>query len=149
VRDKRQQGSFFSPFQESYVDSKLLTWSITPRVNIKNDVFGYRSNILTGIDYYDSKYDSDRSQFQGLSPIHVYNLTQRSVGGYWQQSIGFTPTTDFSYGARVQDISITARDRYDPTAPAPAFSSSAQDLPLNSSEVQYALHTGFEHRFTD
>ncbi len=81
--------------QESYVDSKLLTWSITPRVNIKNDMFGFRSNILTGLDYYDSKYDSDRSQFQGLSPIHVYNLTQRSIGGYWQQTVSFTPTTDF------------------------------------------------------
>lgn len=149
VRNKKQQGSFFSPFAESYVDSTLTTWSITPRLSIKNNVFGLRSNILTGIDYYDAKYDSERPMFKGLAPIHTYNLAQRTLGGYWQQTIGVLPTTDFSYGARIQNTKVTAQDRYDPTAPAPLFSSSAQDAPLNRSETQHALHIGLEHRFTD
>lgn len=147
VRHKAQQGSFFSPFEESYVDSKLTTWSITPRLSIKNDLFGLRSNILTGIDYYDAKYDSDRSQFKGLAPIHVYNLTQQTLGGYWQHTLGILPTTDLSYGARVQNTKVSARDRYDPTAPSPF--PGAQDAPLNSDETQHALHIGLEHRFTD
>ena len=149
VCNKNQQSAFFSPFSESYVDSVLTTWSITPRLNIKNDILGLHSNILTGIDYYDAKYDSDRPMFKGLAPIHVYNLTQRTLGGYWQQTLGLLPTTDFSYGARVQNTQVSARDRYDPTAPAPLFSTGAQDLPLNSNETQYALHVGLEHRFTD
>ena len=149
VRHKLQQGSFFGTFADNYVDSTLTTWSITPRLSIKNDIFGLRSNILTGIDYYDAKYNSDRSKSNGLPPIHAYDLSQRTVAGYWQQTIGILPTTDFSYGARVQNMSLSATDRYDPTAPTQPFYSSAQDAPLNTSETQHALHVGLEHRFTD
>lgn len=149
VRHKLQQGSFFGTFADNYVDSVLTTWSVTPRLSIKNDIFGLRSNILTGIDYYDAKYNSDRSKSNGLPPIHAYDLSQRTVAGYWQQTIGVLPTTDFSYGARVQNMSLSATDRYDPTAPTQPFYSSAQDAPLSTSETQHALHIGLEHRFTD
>jgi iron complex outermembrane receptor protein len=149
VRHKLQQGSFFGTFADNYVDSALTTWSITPRLSIKNDIFGLRSNILTGIDYYDAKYNSDRSKSNGLPPIHAYDLSQQTIAGYWQQTIGLLSTTDVSYGARVQNVSVSAKDRYDPTAPTQPFYSSAQDAPLNSNEIQHALHAGIEHRFTN
>jgi len=59
------------------------------------------------------------------------------------------PTTDFSYGARIQNTSLSARDRYDPNAPGCAtfFNCGEQAFPLNSNETQYALHAGLEHRF--
>ncbi len=148
VRDKRQQAGYFSPFAENYVDSTLQTWSITPRLSIKNDMFGLKSNILTGIDYYDATYDSTRSMFKSLPPSHVYNLGQQTAAVYWQQTLGILPTTDFSYGGRLQHTHITARDNYDPTAPRSAFTD-AQDLPLDQNEWQHALHVGLEHRFND
>ncbi|HEX7790248.1 MAG TPA: TonB-dependent receptor plug domain-containing protein, partial [Afipia sp.] len=43
VRHKLQQGSFFGTFADNYVDSALTTWSITPRLSIKNEIFGLRS----------------------------------------------------------------------------------------------------------
>ena len=46
---------------------------------------------------------SDRPLFKGAQPIHVYDLSQQSLAGYWQHTIGLLPTTDFSYGARVQN----------------------------------------------
>jgi iron complex outermembrane receptor protein len=149
VRDKKQQGGFFGtdltmPF--NYVDSHLQTWSITPRLSIKNAIFGVPSNILTGIDYYDATYHSDRPEFKGAPPIHVYDLSQQTLAGYWQHTVGLLPTTDFSYGARVQNTRLTARDRYDPFAPG-AFD--IQASPLDSNETQYALHVGVEHRFTN
>src|SRR5258705_9169885 len=60
VRDKKSQAGFFGtlptiPF--NYVDSHLQTWSITPRLSIKNSLFGVPSQILTGIDYYDATYN--------------------------------------------------------------------------------------------
>lgn len=149
ARDKKQQGSFFGTFADNYVDSALLTWSITPRISIKNNLLGVRSEILTGIDYYDATFDSNRGKAKGLAPIHVYNLTQKTTGAYWQQTLGVLPTTDFSYGGRIQGIQVTARDRYDPTAPTQPFFTSAQDAPLNSNELQHALHVGIEHRFTN
>jgi iron complex outermembrane receptor protein len=150
VRDKKQQAAFFfgndMTVPLNYVDTHLQTWSLTPRLSIKNAIFGAPSNILTGIDYYDATYHSDRPEFKGAPPIHVYDLSQRTLAGYWQHTVGLLPTTDFSYGARVQNTSLSARDRFDSTAPG-AFDIGA--FPLDSNETQYALHVGVEHRFND
>jgi iron complex outermembrane receptor protein len=151
VRDKNQQAGFFGAtpfpsFSSSFVDSTLQTWSLTPRLSIKNQILGIPSSILTGIDYYDATFRSNRSEFNGFPPIHVYDLSQQTLAGYWQQTVGLLPTTDFSYGARIQNTSVTARDRFDPTAPG-AFDTQAN--PLDSSETQYALHIGVEHRLND
>ncbi|KRR30407.1 TonB-dependent receptor [Bradyrhizobium retamae] len=151
VRDKKQQLGFFgtnpgSSFASTYVDASLLTWSITPRLSVKNTIFGIPSSILTGIDYYDATFHQDRSAFKGLTPFHKYDLAQQTLAGYWQQSIGLLPTTDFSYGVRVQNTNLTARDRFDATAP---FAFGTEALPLDSNETQYALHVGLEHRFNN
>jgi iron complex outermembrane receptor protein len=151
VRDKKQQAGFFGtlptiPF--NYVDSHLQTWSITPRLSIKNAMFGLPSAILTGVDYYDATFHSDRPQAKGTPPIHVYDLTQRTLAGYWQQSIGLLPTTDVSYGGRIQRTDLSARDILNnPPDCAVFFSCDTQAAPLDSSEVNHALHIGFEHRF--
>src|SRR5438270_2400337 len=151
VREKKQQLGFFgtnpgSSFASTYVDASLLTWSITPRLSVKDEIFGIPSSILTGIDYYDATFHQDRSAFKGLTPFHRYDLAQQTLAGYWQQSIGLLPTTDFSYGVRVQNTNLTARDRFDGTAP---FAFGTEALPLDSSETQYALHVGLEHRFNN
>jgi iron complex outermembrane receptor protein len=150
VRDKNQQAAFFfGPDMSNplnYVDTHLQTWSITPRLSVKNSIFGVPSSILTGIDYYDATYHSERPQFKGAPPIHVYDLSQQTLAGYWQQTLGLLPTTDFSYGGRGQNTRLSARDRFDPTAPG-AFDTQAN--PLDSSETQYAAHVGVEHRFND
>jgi iron complex outermembrane receptor protein len=151
VRDKNQQAGFFGAtpfpsFSSRFVDSTLQTWSLTPRLSIKSQVLGMPSSILTGIDFYDATFHSNRSEFNGFTPIHVYDLSQQTLAGYWQQTIGLLPTTDFSYGGRVQNTRLSARDRFDPTAPG-AFDTQAN--PLDSNETQYALHIGVEHRFND
>ncbi|MDB5655183.1 MAG: TonB-dependent receptor [Tardiphaga sp.] len=151
VRNKDQQAGFFGPlplssFNASYVDSNLQTWSLTPRLSIKSALFGLPSDVLTGIDYYDATYHSNRSQSQGTAPTHIYDLSQQTLAAYWQQTVGLLPSTDVSYGGRIQQTSLSARDRFDVNAPG-AFD--AQALPLNSEETQHALHVGLEHRFND
>jgi iron complex outermembrane recepter protein len=152
VRDKKQQGSFFGgvPLQTflfTYVDAKLQTWSLTPRLSIKNAVFGMPSNILTGIDYYDASFHQNRGAFIGAPPIHMYDLAQQTVAAYWQQTIGIIPTTDFSYGGRIQRMSLAARDALNPAAPN--YFGDAQAMPLDTGETQHALHIGVEHRLND
>jgi iron complex outermembrane receptor protein len=160
VRKKDTQSGFFgtvpfaSPlisFSSTYNDAALQTWSITPRLSVKNSIFGIPSQILTGIDYYDATFHQERGAFKGVPPSHIYDLSQQTVAGYWQHTVGLLPTTDFSYGARIQNTSLSARDRYDPNAPACAmfFNCSAQAFPLASNETQYALHIGLEHRLND
>ncbi len=153
VRNKKQQSAFFSSptpvpalFTSTYVDADLTTWSITPRLSVKSLVFGMPSQLLTGIDYYDASYQQNRGAGQGLAPWHNYDLRQQSVAGYFQHTLGVTPMTDVSYGARVQNINLSARDNFDPTAP---FNTDIGALPLNSDETQYALHLGVEHRLND
>jgi iron complex outermembrane receptor protein len=150
-RQRDTQSGFFGAvptisFASTYNDAALQTWSITPRLSVKNAIFGLPSTILTGIDYYDSTFREARGAFQGVDPYHIYNIEQQTLAGYWQQTIGLLPSTDFSYGARVQNTRVSARDRYDPAAP---FAFDAQATPLNSDETQYALHVGVEHRLTD
>ena len=150
-RQRDTQSGFFGSvptisFASTYNDAALQTWSITPRLSVKNVIFGLPSAILTGIDYYDSTFRELRGAFQGVDPYHIYNVGQQTVAGYWQQTIGLLPTTDFSYGARVENTNVSARDRYDPNAP---FAFDAQATPLDSNETNYAFHVGVEHRFTD
>jgi len=150
LRNKQQQADFHSGSDSySYVDTTLLTWSLTPRLSIRTPMFGMKSNILTGIDYYNANYDSSRSENIGLSPQHVYNLDQQTLAAYWQQTLGVLPNTDFTYGGRIQNTRLSARDKYDPLAPSlfPPFGSQA--VPLDSSETNHALHVGLEHRFND
>ena len=120
-------------------------------MSVKNSVLGLPSQILTGIDYYDATFHQDRGAFKGVPPTHIYDLSQQTLAGYWQHTVGLLPTTDFSYGARIQNTSLSARDRYDPNAPGCAmfFNCSAQASPLDSNETQYALHLGLEHRLNN
>ncbi|MBR0839701.1 TonB-dependent receptor [Bradyrhizobium liaoningense] len=153
MRDKKQQSAFFSSptpvpavFTSTYVDADLTTWSITPRLSVKGLLLGMPSQLLTGIDYYDASYRQDRGAGQGLAPWHNYDLRQQTVAGYVQHTLGVAPTTDISYGARVQTIRLSARDNFDPVAP---FNADIGALPLRSDETQYALHLGAEHRLND
>ncbi|WP_024341339.1 TonB-dependent receptor [Bradyrhizobium japonicum] len=153
MRDKKQQSAFFSSptpvpalFTSTYVDAELATWSITPRLSVKSLLGGMPSQLLTGVDYYDASFRQNRGAGQGLAAWHNYDLRQRTVAGYVQHTLGVTPTTDISYGARVQSIHLTARDYFDPAAP---FNADIGALPLRSDETQYALHLGAEHRVSD
>ena len=153
VRDKKQQSAFFAGpapvpafFTSTYVDSDLTTWSITPRLSVKSLLLGLPSQLLTGIDYYDASFQQNRGAGQGLAFWHTYDLRQQTVAGYFQHTLGVAPTTELSYGVRVQTISLSARDKFDSSAP---FNADIGALPLSSNETQYALHLGAEHRLND
>jgi iron complex outermembrane receptor protein len=153
LRNKKQQSAFFSSptpvpdwFTSTYVGADLTTWSITPRLSVKNMLLGMPSQLLTGVDYYDASFQQNRGAGQGLAPWHAYDLRQQTVAGYFQHTLGVAPTTEISYGARVQNVRLSARDKFDPTAP---FNGDIGALPLMSDETQYALHLGAEHRLND
>jgi iron complex outermembrane receptor protein len=153
VRNKKQQAGYFGdpaypygfPLPYNYVDSDLTTWSITPRLSMKNSFGSITSSILTGIDYYDSRYASNRSYTVNDPPNHIYNISQQTLAGYWQQTLGLSPSTDFSYGGRIQQLYLKARDQYDPTVNQGSLI--AQATPLDKQETNHALHVGLEHRF--
>ncbi|MEP7029953.1 MAG: TonB-dependent receptor [Pseudolabrys sp.] len=126
----------------------LTTGSVTPRANIDIQLFGLPTKITTGIDYYNSSLEAKRSMAVSDPPYHTYNLKQQSTGFYWQQTVGVLPTTDVSFGARLQQTKLSARDVYDASAPGSFGIFDTAATPLDSSEWQHALHFGFEHRFS-
>ena len=153
VRDKKQQAAFF----------RMALRQSDLRRCPSADLVDHATPQHQERDVRDALVDSDRHRFlrcglppgtrrdRGVPPDHIYDLSQQTLAGYWQHTVGLLPTTDFSYGARVQNTSLSARDRYDPSAPGCAvfFNCGAQALPLDSNESQYALHIGGEHRFND
>jgi iron complex outermembrane recepter protein len=148
VRQKKQQAGFFSAFGalfDSYVDTTLITSSVTPRMLSKHDFAGFPGKLITGIDVYQSVYGSDRSQHRGTAPIHRYDLRQLTVGAYAQETVAVRPDTDVGAGVRAQRISLSARDRLDPTAPGALFAA-PEGLPLDRNETHHAWHLGLDHR---
>jgi iron complex outermembrane receptor protein len=148
MRRKDQQAEFFCtgcPAFDRGVDTDLTTFSLTPRLSSQHMLGAIPGKLLAGVDIYDSIYGSDRTVHLNDPPNHRYDLTQVTAASYFQETLALLPTTDFAFGARVQENHTTARDRLDPTAPGGAFAA-PQGLPLDRSETQYALHIGLEHR---
>lgn len=154
IRSKDQEAGFFAPFGESYADTDLTTKSVTPRVNIAQPFFGLPSKIVAGFDFYDTNYESHRSLFKGLAPIHIYDAGQKTYAGYFQQTVSVLPTTVLSAGGRIQRNDTTARDQFDANAPGGSFCfgpglcfpNGTEGLPLDDSETNEAWHFGAEQQ---
>jgi iron complex outermembrane receptor protein len=155
VRQKNQQAAFFcgafcSDFDTGF-KATLTAGSFTPRLTSQHNLGGMTGKLIAGVDLYDTTYGQDRSQHINSPSIHRYDLTQQTTAGYFQETIGVLPSTDFAFGGRVQDNNTTARDRVNPTAPGTQClfcSVPPQGLPLDHDETQYAWHVGLEHRLT-
>jgi len=147
VRQKDQQVfSSLSGFDTSDVRG-LVSYSFTPRIIAQTDVFGLPSKTIAGVDFHDATLNANRGAKLSDPPVHRFELVQRSLAAYGQQTVGVTPNSDVSWGARLQRTSLSASDQFDPNAPGAFFD--AQAVPLHSTETQHALHLGAEHRFND
>ncbi|MGZ5828529.1 MAG: TonB-dependent receptor [Xanthobacteraceae bacterium] len=146
-RYKAQQTAALLQFQQNYLDTTLATASFTPRIINNANLFGLPWKTIAGVDVYKSIYGSDRSVIKGDSPNHHYDIDQTSVAPYAQTTVTLLPGTELSVGGRIHHNSITARDTFDPTAPA-SFPP-PQAIPLDKDETVRAYHLGLEHRLTD
>jgi iron complex outermembrane recepter protein len=145
---RKDQKAFSSLFGFDTSDAReLTTAAITPRAIIDSQIAGMPTKVIAGFDYYNSKLEAKRSVTLNDPPIHTYNLQQQSTAIYAQQTLGILPTTDLSWGGRLEQMRLNARDAFDPTAPG-AFFFDAQAIPLDKTESNYAAHFGFEHRFS-
>lgn len=140
--------SSFGPQYNSYIDTELTTWSLTPRLNIDFDLGKQSSNATVGIDYYYSDYNSDRQLNPNGAAYHQYDGKQHSTALYAQNTLALTDRLDFSTGGRVQFIRFIAGDIYDPSLLAsPGFDGHRQAVSEN--DTDFALNTGLDYRLTD
>ncbi|MGI8526546.1 MAG: TonB-dependent receptor [Pseudolabrys sp.] len=160
VRRKYQQATFYNYFDPAtflynlsaaapmnYVDTVLTTTSLTPRLDLSHQLFGVPNRLLTGIDFYNTQYSSDRPAARGLVPVHSYDIRQTTTAFYAMNTMSVRPDTDISLGGRLQRNSIQARDTYnaiqDPNAGF--YANNPEAPPLDKGEWQYAAHFGLDY----
>jgi len=161
VRRKFQQAQFYNYLDPvtflynlpaatplNYVDTVMTTSSVTPRLDVLHELFGVPNRLLTGVDIYNTQYNSDRPTAPGLTPVHMYDIRQTTAAFYAMNTTTLQPDTEISYGGRIQRNMIKARDAYnaanDPNAAF--YANNPETPPLDKSEWQYAAHIGAEHR---
>ena len=82
VRRKFQQAQFYSYLDPNtflynlalaapmnYVDTVMTTTSVTPRFDVHHNLFGAPGRLLTGVDVYDTQYNSDRPTAPGMPAV--------------------------------------------------------------------------------
>jgi len=143
----KNQTAFFDDYVfggafANYVDTYLATLSFTPRLKSRHTLFDRPGVFTSGIDYYHSQYDSDRSLNPSTAgtPIHRLDVNQSSLAVYGQNMSKITTDTTLTTGARLQKVRIRAHDDFDSTAPGGAFGSGAPDR--SSTENQHTLDLG-------
>lgn len=132
----------------NYLDSELKTWSFTPRLIIPHKLLKAQAQTIAGIDYYDSRYDSDRSLNPDTrnQPIHRVGIEQKSGALYLDTTFSPTGDTSVNLGGRLQWVRIDASDRVDTTAPGGSFASEAPDL--DQTERVEMFEAGVEKQLT-
>jgi iron complex outermembrane receptor protein len=164
VRRKFQQSTFYNYFlnvfpytydasaavPSSYINTGLTTTSFTPRFDIKTQAFGVQNRLLTGFDFYNTQYDSDRYEAPGDQAIHHYNIRQTTLALYAMNTASVLSNVDISFGGRVQNNMVSALDTYnasaDPLNGTGSYGTYPQAPPFDSSEWQWAAHLGYEYR---
>ena len=123
VRRKYQQSLFYNYFNNAsfsfdpstaaphnYVDTVMTTSSLTPRLDAHHRLFGVPNHLLTGVDFYNTQYDSDRPMAPGGIDIHRYSIRQTTAAIYAMNTSSVTPNLDISFGGRLQRNIVNARD---------------------------------------
>jgi len=147
-RQRQQESQFdFGGGFGSYADTELKTFALTPRLIMHRQLAGKAVHLITGIDWYDYNYRSDRADFETNSaqPIHKLRVDQKSLAFYGQGSLAITGKTVVSAGIRTQQVRQAARDQFDPTASGGGFGSEAADL--NNRQRENSFELGMTHQF--
>ncbi len=147
LRRKDQEAQLidaFSPAFNTFVETELATWSLTPRARGELHWGNLPIEVIAGADFYFAEYDSDRKNGPAAPPFHRFEAEQTSSALYAQATVGVLANTDLSVGARLQYVDVSARDRFDAAAPGGAFGTAI--APLDDDDVAYAANLGIEHR---
>ena len=145
--EARTVSSFGTQFN-SYIDTELSTWSLTPRLNLDFEAFDRASTATVGVDYYYSDYNSDRQLNPDGAAYHRYDGKQHSLGLYGQGTVQATPATEISVGARGQYTRFIAGDIYNSSLLAfPGFDGHRESTDDGSQD--WAANLGIDHQVTD
>ncbi len=126
-RGKEQTSYFDFGGFPNYRIADLNVLSLTPRVKITTPLAGHANTFIAGIDWYRWDYRLLQSNLPGnvTRPINTVESDQTNRAFYLRDTFQLTERAALEGGYRQERVSITARDRYDATAPGGAFGSGA------------------------
>lgn len=163
IRRKFQQSQFFDYFpapaytydansitSSNYLNTGMTTTSFTPRLDVSHQAFGVANRLLTGVDLYNTQYDSDRYRAPDAQAYHHYNIRQTTAGFYAHNKTSVLSNVDVSFGGRLQRNMINATDAYNASADPNngSYGVSAKAPDFDGGEWQYAAHVGYEYRIS-
>ena len=149
-RNKNQKSFFddydFGGLYASYSDTDLATGSFTPRLKTRHTLFGGPGTVTTGVDYYRSRYNSDRALNPSTAgtPIHRLDVGQTSLAVYGQDTSEVGGHSILTMGVRLQQMRMQAHDEFNVNAPGGAFGSGAPAR--QSKDTQHMLDLGLRRR---
>lgn len=94
----------------SYLDTDNRSFSLNPRMELGNTLFGNQGTLVLGLDadYWD--YDSKRYSTFGMTLGVDISASQRNLSAYARQSLKLGQGTTMTLGGRVQNTRSEAQD---------------------------------------
>ncbi|WP_022956256.1 TonB-dependent receptor [Perlucidibaca piscinae] len=129
-RQKQQRALFVDPFFSRYIDTRLQTTSLSPRLEQQARLANWSGPLTIGVDLQLSDYDSDRKADENADAIHRLNITSRNQSIYAHQTLR-NGNTSVTLGVRETRARLRARDRYDESAD-PFGGGDAKAAPYNA-----------------
>lgn len=103
---------------DTYTDTRTRVWSLTPRLKLPFEVWGYSSSLVAGLDLDDWDYESRRAASMETlsSPTARVIADQKNTALYIQNQTAIGGRTKLSVGYRQQRMRMFAVDRINPAA---------------------------------
>ena len=127
-------------FSTGITDTEMNVVSYNPKVKLRNQLFGFSFDSISGIDLNYTYYRSDRMPTSGGATQQVYKFSDTNVGFYSNFESQIDSNNKVGVGARFQGNWLKASDFVGPASGA--FRTNNGDS--LTYDPQYALHLGYE-----
>jgi iron complex outermembrane recepter protein len=100
----KHSNAFFAAFGGFFIDTKVTTWSFTPRARLGFDLFGREQNVVLGLDadHWDYTTENSNSPATISSPFSHRVGNQSNNALYGQANLQLAETTRLVVGSRAQ-----------------------------------------------